>query len=199
MSVELAIAFAFFCFASLFTPGPNNVMLLASGLNFGVRRTTQHIIGVGFGFSFILMVVGFGLGALFQSYPVAYTVLKYVGAAYLIWLAIRIARAGPINPGGASRGRPMTFIETVLFQWVNVKGWFIAIGAIATYSTIAAFPNNIFILSAIALFFGLASALTWALFGQGLRHVLSSPKWVRVFNIGMAIALVASLYPVFRG
>lgn len=199
MSTELAIAFAFFCFASLFTPGPNNMMLLASGLNFGVRATWQHIVGVGFGFTIILMIVGFGLGALFEAWPLAYTILKYVGAAYLIWLAIRIARSGPISPGGPARGRPMNIIETVLFQWVNVKGWFVAIGAIATYSAIAAYPHNVFILALIALVFGLASALTWALFGHGLRHVLSSPKLVRIFNIGMAVALVASLYPVFRG
>src|SRR5262245_52839392 len=117
MSRELAIAFTLFTIAALYTPGPNNIMLLASGLNYGFRRTLPHIAGITIGFGVLVLVLGLGLGAVFTTYPALQTILKYVGAAYLLYLAAVIALAKPAAAGDAAAGRPMTFIGAALFQW----------------------------------------------------------------------------------
>ena len=132
MSHQLLLAFVVFALATLFTPGPNNIMLMTSGLNFGFARTLPHCFGVSLGFGFMVLVVGFGLGALFAAYPVLYQVLKYVGAAYLLYLAWRIATATGVH--GDSRARPFTFFQAAAFQWVNAKGWVMAVGAVTAYA-----------------------------------------------------------------
>ena len=199
VSVELLAAFCVFAVATLFTPGPNNVMLMASGLNFGLPRTWAHIFGVGLGFALMFLLVGLGLGALFTAWPVLYTLLKYAGAAYLLYFAWLIATAAPATEGEAARGRPLTFVEAAAFQWVNPKGWVVAVGATASYAALAAFPANIAIMTVLFALLGLLSALTWAWFGSGLRTVLRRPGAVRVFNVVMALLLVASIYPVVAG
>lgn len=196
MSQQLTLAFLVFAVVALFTPGPNNTMLLTSGLNFGFRRTLPHVLGVNFGFSFLVVVVGLGLGAIFAAYPLLYTVLKYAGAAYLLYLAWAIAVSGGIDEKGAKRGQPLTFFGAALFQWINVKGLVIAIGSLATYSAIAPYPYNILLLSLIFCVVGFLSSSTWALFGTALRRFLSTPRSIRIFNVTMALLLVASLYPV---
>jgi threonine/homoserine/homoserine lactone efflux protein len=195
MSHELLVAFVVFAVAALFTPGPNNIMLMTSGLNFGFVRTLPHALGVALGFGFLVLVIGFGLGAVFSAYPVIYTVLKFAGAAYLLYLAWRIANAGPV--AGGVRGRPMTFLEGAAFQWVNPKGWVIAVGAVAAYAAIARFPLNVVMIAGLFTFIGTLSSWTWLLFGTGLRPIVTDPAKVRVFNIVMALALAASLIPVF--
>jgi threonine/homoserine/homoserine lactone efflux protein len=197
MSSPLFIAFLTFGVAAAFTPGPNNVMLLASGVNFGFVRTLPHIMGVGIGFSVMVMLIGVGLGAVFVLYPVLHTLLKYAGAAYLLYLAWAIARsggAGGIDAGGA--GRPMSFFGSAAFQWVNVKGWIIALGAVTTYAGIAEYPANIIVLGLVFFVLGLASAATWTAFGSSLRHVLESPRALRLFNVTMGLLLAGSLVPV---
>src|SRR5262245_35169175 len=126
MPSELLWALLVFVVVTLFTPGPNNAMLMASGLNFGFRRGLPHLWGVALGFAVMVLAVGLGLGALFAAYPAAYTVLKYVGAAYLLYLAWQIASASPHEEGGDPRGRPITFLEAAAFQWLNPKGWVMA-------------------------------------------------------------------------
>src|SRR5437763_3299557 len=137
MSRELTIAFMGFAIASFYTPGPNNVMLLSSGLNFGFRRTLPHIAGIPLGFAFMVLIVGLVMGAVFSSPPLLQTVLKYAGAAYLLYLAIVIALAKPSGPEKQSSGRPMTFIGAAMFQWINAKGWVIVAGTITAYAAIA--------------------------------------------------------------
>ena len=198
ISQQLAIAFIAFAAAALFTPGPNNIMLMASGLNYGFRRTLPHVAGVTIGFSFLVAVIGLGLGAVFAAYPVLHTILKYAGAAYLIYLAIVIAMSGPAETDGTGQGRPMTFFGAALFQWVNVKGWVIAVGAITAYTAIAAYPLNIATLSVLLFLVGLASSMTWVVLGTSLQSLVKSPRAVRVFNIVMALLLLASLYPVLK-
>ena len=141
--------------------------------------------------------VGLGLGAIFIAYPVLQTILKYVGIAYLIYLAVVIAMSGSVTPGQDNQRGPMTFWAAVLFQWVNVKGWVMAIGIITAYSAIASFPWNIAIQAALMFVMGALSSLAWTLFGSSLRSFLTSPTAVRVFNVLMAALLLASLYPVF--
>jgi threonine/homoserine/homoserine lactone efflux protein len=197
MSHSLFIAFVVFAAVMYFTPGPNNIMLLSSALTHGFRRTLPHIAGVTVGFAFMVGAVGLGLGAIFMAYPALQTILKYAGTAYLVYLAAVIAMSGPVTPGQDNRRGPMTFWGAVVFQWVNVKGWVIAIGTITAYAAIASFPWNIVIQTASYLLLGPAACATWALFGSALRPVLKSPRAVRAFNIVMAALLLASLYPVF--
>jgi threonine/homoserine/homoserine lactone efflux protein len=196
ISRELFFAFVLFAAVMFFTPGPNNIMVMSSGLTYGFRRTLPHILGVVIGFAFMVGAVGLGFGTVFIAFPVLQTILKYVGAAYLIYLAVMIAMAGPPKPGEASRG-PMTFWSAAMFQWVNVKGWVAIIGTITAYAAIARFPLNIVLQVLIFLAMGAASITVWTLFGSALRPVLTSPRAVRVFNIAMALLLLASLYPVF--
>ena len=199
MSQQLLWAFVVFTLVMSFTPGPNNIMLLSSGVSFGFRRTVPHMLGVSFGFAFMLAAIGFGLGAIFIAYPMLQTALKYLGAAYLIYLAVVIAMSGSTRLEEGGGRRPMTFWGAVIFQWVNVKGWVMAIGTITAYAAIARFPANILLQSAIILAVTLGSTAIWTLCGTALRPLLSSPRLVRGFNLVMATLLIASLYPVFAG
>ena len=193
---SLLIAFAVFAAVMFFTPGPNNIMVMSSGLTYGFRRTLPHIAGVVIGFAFMVGAVGVGFGTVFIAFPVLQTILKYAGAAYLVYLAVVIAMAGPPKPGETGRG-PMTFWQAAMFQWVNVKGWVAIIGTITAYAAIASFPFNIVIQVVTFLIMGTASITTWTLFGSALRPFLTAPKAVRAFNLAMAALLLASLYPVF--
>ena len=197
MSQSLLTAFVLFALVMCFTPGPNNIMLLSSAVTYGFRRTVPHIAGITIGFAFMVGAVGLGLGTVFVAYPVLESILKYAGAAYLIYLAVAIAMAGPAKPGQDNQRGPMTFWGAAMFQWVNAKGWVMVIGTITTYAAIASFPFNIVMQTAITLLLSAASTVTWALFGTALRPLLSSERTVRAFNIVMAVLLLASLYPVF--
>src|SRR3954468_20075433 len=198
MSQPLLIAFVVFATVMFFTPGPNNIMLLSSGLTYGFRPTLPHIAGITFGFAFMVGAVGLGLGTVFITYPVLQTILKYAGIAYLLYLAVAIALSEPVTPDQGRRGGPMTFWGAVMFQWINVKGWVMVIGTITAYAAIAAFPWNIAIQVALSLVLGAVSCTVWALFGSSLRPLLKSRAVVRVFNILMALLLLASLYPVLH-
>ena len=193
---SLLYAFALFAAVMFFTPGPNNIMVMSSGLTYGFRRTLPHITGVVIGFAFMVGAVGLGFGTIFVAFPVLQTILKYAGAAYLVYLAVQIAMSGAPKAGEAGRG-PLTFWQAAMFQWVNVKGWVAVIGTITAYAAIARFPFNIVIQVATFLAMGTASITIWTLFGSALRPFLTSPRSVRTFNLAMGALLLASLYPVF--
>jgi threonine/homoserine/homoserine lactone efflux protein len=193
---QLFIAFVVFATVMFFTPGPNNIMLLSSGLTYGFRPTMPHIAGITIGFAFMIGAVGLGLGTIFVAYPVLQTILKYAGIAYLIYLAAAIAMSGPVRSAQDNRRGPMTFWGAAMFQWINVKGWVMVIGAITAYAGIASFPWNIVIQITLSLLLGAVSCSVWALFGSALRPLLTRPRAVRAFNIVMAVLLLASLYPV---
>jgi threonine/homoserine/homoserine lactone efflux protein len=195
MSLELAGALSLFAAVTLFTPGPNNVMLMASGLNFGFRRTLPHLSGVVIGFGFMVLLVGLGLGTIFTALPWLYPALKIVAAVYLVYLAWKIANASAIEE--KRRSSPMTFWQASAFQWVNPKAWIMAIGAVTSYAAVAAFPLNAAVASAIFTVIGVVSAFVWLTFGTGLRRVITDQKVVRIFNYVMALLLVLSLVPVF--
>src|SRR5882724_12083359 len=192
MSQSLLLAFVLFATVMFFTPGPNNIMLLSSGLTYGFRRTIPHIAGITVGFAFMVGTVGLGLGTVFIAYPILQTVLKWGGVVYLLYLAAAIALADPVKPeeGGRRKG-PMTFIGAAMFQWINAKGWVMVISTITAYAAIAAFPYNIAIQVALSLALGAVSCTAWAMFGSALRPVLTSPRAIRAFNIVMAILLLA--------
>jgi threonine/homoserine/homoserine lactone efflux protein len=197
MSHSLLIAFVLFATVMFFTPGPNNIMLLSSGLTYGFRPTIPHIAGITFGFAFMVGAVGLGLGTIFITFPVLQTILKYAGVLYLIYLAAAIALSGPVSADQDNRRGPMTFWGAAMFQWINAKGWVMVIGTITAYAAISPYPWNIVIQVALSLLLGAVSCTVWALFGTALRPILTSRKAVRAFNIVMAVLLLASLYPVF--
>jgi len=197
MSYSLLIAFVLFATVMFFTPGPNNIMLLSSGLTYGFRPTIPHIMGITIGFAFMVGAIGLGLGTIFIAYPVLQTILKYAGVAYLIYLAVHIAISEPPSAKQDNSRGPMTFWGAAMFQWVNAKGWVMVIGTITAYAAIAAHPWNIAIQVGLSLLLGTLSCTAWALFGSALRPVLTSRRAVRAFNIVMALLLLASLYPVF--
>ena len=179
------------------SPGPNNLMVTASGANFGFLRTVPHMLGVSFGFPVMLLAVGLGLGQALQAWPQVHEVLRYVAAAYLLYLAWRIAGAG--GPGAAeARGRPFTFLQAAAFQWVNPKAWVIALSAVATYtSPDGNAPAQILLIGAVFVVAAFLSLAVWAVFGTLIAGMLRSPRALRAFNLCMAGLLVLSLVPVF--
>ncbi|UTW08316.1 LysE family translocator [Pseudomonas benzenivorans] len=196
MTAELLIAFVLFAFVTSITPGPNNMMLLASGVNFGLRRSLPHMLGISLGFMVLVLAVGLGLGQLFEQLPALYGVLRYAGAAYLLYLAWKIAQAGaPDSPDGG-RSRPFSFLQAAAFQWVNPKAWVMAIGAITTYTPQENFAVNVLLIAALFALVNCPSVGLWTLTGSLLRNWLNNPRVLRCFNIGMALLLVASLYPI---
>ena len=197
MPIEIFLALLVFAFTTSITPGPNNMMLFASGVNFGFVRTIPHMVGIGVGFFVLLVAVGFGLGALLQTVPLLYTMLKFAGGAYLLWIAWKIGTSRSLGEGKAG-ARPMNFLEAAAFQWVNPKAWVMAVSAMATYTD----PHNYtFSVLLVGVAFGLVnfpSVSTWAGFGSALRQWLSEPVRLKWFNITMALLLVASLWPMLR-
>ncbi len=197
MGTELQWALLMFVVVTLFTPGPNNTMLMSSGLNFGFRRGLPHLWGVALGFAFMVLAVGLGLGAVFHAYPLLYTGLKYVGAAYLLYLAWQIATSAAHEEKGTADDKAITFLQAAAFQWLNPKGWVMAVGAVSTYAAVAAFPVNVALIAFLFGGLGILSSATWLGFGTGLKRLLASPRAVHVVNAAMALLLVASLWPIF--
>jgi threonine/homoserine/homoserine lactone efflux protein len=196
MTAELLIAFIAFAFVTSVTPGPNNMMLLASGVNFGLRRSLPHMLGISLGFMVLVMAVGLGLGQLFEQVPMLYSVLRYLGAAYLLYLAWKIANSGAPDSQADERGKPFSFLQAAAFQWVNPKAWVMAIGAITTYTPQENFLVNVLLIAALFALVNCPSVGLWTVAGSLLRNWLKNPRVLRGFNIGMALLLVASLYPI---
>jgi threonine/homoserine/homoserine lactone efflux protein len=195
--LALLPALVLFSFVSSITPGPNNLMLMTSGLNFGFRRTLPHFLGVGLGFTFMVLLVGIGLSQVFARVPVLLVALKWVGAAYMVYLAIKIARSGPLKSGGAGE-KPITFLQAAAFQWVNPKAWIMAVTACATYTDPDRYSLSVLLVAAVFGMVNIPCIAVWVGFGAGLRKALSDPKTLKIFNVSMAMLLIASLYPVFR-
>ncbi len=201
MTADILTALIAFSFVSSITPGPNNLMLLASGTNFGLRRTLPHMLGVTIGFTVMVTLVGVGLMQLFDRFPASYQVLKAVSVLYLLYLAWKIATsAAPDSGEGAepakASAKPFSFIQAALFQWVNPKAWAMALTAITAY-TPDTHPLPSVLL--VALVFGavnLPSITAWVLLGTQIRRLLSDPMKLRLFNIVAAVLLLSSLYPI---
>ena len=193
-----AIAFAVSMSA---TPGPNNTMVTASGAAWGFRRTLPHMAGVTVGFPAMLLAVALGAGEVLRSRPWLHDALRWVGAAYLLWLAWHIATARPATPGQAPAGRPIGFAKAALFQWVNPKAWVIAAGSVVTYTTATgnALIAQAAMLALIFLAATFACTAFWTMAGVGASRLLRSPAAVRRFNLVLAGLLVISLVPLLQG
>ena len=199
MSPAILSAAAMFGLATSITPGPNNMMLLASGLNFGVRRTLPLMFGISVGYVVLMLAVGFGLGEGLRAVPGAFLALKIAGGAYMLWLAWRIAVAAPPgeeDPSAAAERRPLGFLGAIAFQWINPKAWVIVVTAAATYVAPETFTRDLLIVTLVCGLINLPSISVWAMFGASLRRFLTDPVWLRRFNVAMALVLVGSLWPL---
>ena len=196
IETELFISFVVFGVIAAVTPGPNNVMLTTTGLNFGVRRGLPHLLGICIGFPVMLALIGIGFGTLFELYPVLHEIIKVVGILYLLWLAWKIA----MTRGGIDRierSKPINFWQAAAFQWVNPKAWIMGSSALAAYTSLDdSFFLQVAIICITFFFITLPCAGVWLVFGAGLQRFLRDPKHLRIFNIAMALLLVASILPV---
>ncbi|WP_458790055.1 LysE family translocator [Yoonia sp. MH D7] len=196
MSYALFIGLIGFAFASSITPGPNNLMLMASGANYGLRRTVPHMMGVSLGHAFMVFMIGVFLLQVFVSYPQINLILKIAGGTYMLWLAWKIAHAVPPEARSVE-GKPFTFLQAAAFQWVNPKAWIMGITAISVYA-----PQDADVVTgaaAVAVVFyavNLPSVTVWAWMGVQVRRWLGTAARLRVFNVTMALLLVVSLYPM---
>ncbi len=186
-----------FSFVSSVTPGPNNIMLFSSGVNFGMRRTVPHMFGIAFGFGVLLAAVGAGLGLVLKQYPAIFLAIKIAGGLYMLWLAWKIFNSGPVEIK-EGESKPMTFVGAALFQWVNPKAWVMAATAMATYTTEGDYTTNVAIVVFAFCFVNFPSVSIWAGFGTALRDFLKDPQKLKLFNAVMALALVISLWPMLR-
>ena len=194
---ENVISLTLVALAGTMTPGPNNVMLTASGSAFGFRRTVPHMWGIVLGFPAMVAAIGLGLGEIFIRYPSLHLALKYAGAAYLLYLAWRIAQAGGPD-GGETGGRPLRFFEAVAFQWVNPKGWMMAVTTIPAFTTVGGhYYTELAVIVLVYVAAAIPSTLTWCAFGMAIRRLVKSPKAARAVNLALALTVAASVVLLF--
>ncbi|MFD1913596.1 LysE family translocator [Halodurantibacterium flavum] len=184
MPFELLLSLFTIAMASSWTPGPNNALVAASAVNFGLRRSLPHVAGIALGFSFMILVVGLFLGELFQQSALLREGLRWGGAALLLWVAWKIATAGGVG-GAAGRARPFTFVEAAAFQWINPKAWVMALAISAQFVRADAPLVSALWIAAVFVGVGFTSAFGWAAAGQALRRWLSHPARLRAFNMVM--------------
>jgi len=196
MTLEILLGLMLFAFASSITPGPNNLMLMTSGVNFGFARTLPHMLGVSLGFVLMAILVGLGVMQLFDAYPVTYEILKVLSVLYMLYLAYKIANSSGNMNSKKPRSTPMSFLQAVMFQWVNPKAWTMALTAISVYAP----SKNLYAVVVVSVIFGLVNfpcITCWVTLGTKIKHLLTQPKRLKIFNYTMAILLVLSLYPIF--
>jgi len=194
--MEFYLAILLFTTTASITPGPNNIMIMASGVNFGVKRSIPHVLGICLGFPVMVIALGLGLGTIFESIPILHDVIKILGVSYLLYLAWLVASSSPLKEISVA-AKPLRFDQAVLFQWVNPKAWVMATGAISTYTTTAGDTLTQVLFIAFAFFITAASSvMIWLIFGAGLKRYLENPRHNRTFNISMALLLIASMSPV---
>jgi threonine/homoserine/homoserine lactone efflux protein len=192
----LFVSFVLFGVIAAITPGPNNVMLTTTGLNFGVRRGVPHLLGICIGFPVMLALIGLGFGTLFQLYPILHEVIKIVGVIYLLYLAWKIANTQG-GVGEISQSKPINFWQAAAFQWINPKAWIMGSSALAAYTSLDDnFFLQVLIICVTFMIITIPCAGIWLVFGAGLQHFLKDPRHLKIFNISMALLLIASILPV---
>jgi len=196
MPLDVLLALTLFTFVTAFTPGPNNIMVTASGVNFGFARTIPHMAGITIGFMVMVAACAAGLGAVFAAVPSLQLALKIVGSLYMLWLAWKVANARPASDEPDDLAKPLTFFQGAAFQWVNPKAVVISLTAISIYVRPDHRVTDIVILLAMFGLFTALTVVTWTGFGVALRSVLRDPRRARIFNVVMALLLVASIAPM---
>lgn len=204
MNLETLLSLTAYAFVTSITPGPNNAMLFASGVNFGLRRTLPHILGVSLGYVFMQLALGLGVGLAFEAWPPLFTVLRVAGSAYMLYLAWRIANSTPppapvpaASPRPTpTRARPMTFLQATAFQWVNPKAVMMCIGAASAFTPQDHPVLGVLVICAVFLVVNFPCVGAWAALGTAMRGLLQDRARLRAFNVAMALLLVASLAPM---
>jgi threonine/homoserine/homoserine lactone efflux protein len=194
MNFEVLSALIVFAFVSSITPGPNNLMLMNSGANFGFKKTIPHLLGVGIGFTLMIALVGLGVIKLFDAFPLSYEILKILSIVYLLYLAFKIASSTGNIEQKSSNAKPFSFIQAALFQWVNPKAWTMALTSISIYAP----TKSLGAVLLVAIVFGIVNLpciSSWIVLGQKIQVLLTDQKRLRAFNISMALLLILSLYP----
>lgn len=198
MSINVLLPLMLFCFTTSITPGPNNIMIMSSGLRFGVVKSIPHYLGICLGFNIMVFLVGLGLGKVFDIIPVLHAMLKYIGASYMLYLSYKIIKSNGGFGEKDTKSIPLRFFEAVLFQWVNPKAWIMAIGVFSTYSLQ---NGNMFYQSAIIAFIffiiGIPCIGFWLISGVFIRKYLSHPKAYKYFNYITGTLLALSVITVF--
>lgn len=204
MTPELLASLCLFAFVSSITPGPNNAMLFASGVNHGIRRTIPHLLGVTLGFTFMQLAVGLGVGMVFEAVPGLYSTLRALGVAYMFYLAWRIGTSTPpaqtetASPAPQAAGRPMTFLEASAFQWVNPKAVMMCLTAASTYAPQDKPILGAFLVTGVFFVAGMPCVALWVLLGRVMRGLLQNRRRLQAFNWAMAVLLAASVAPMAR-
>jgi len=194
--VEFVFAIFLFAAAASITPGPNNIMIMTSGLNFGIRRSLPHYLGICLGFPVMVILIGLGFGFVLDRFPLLHEIIRIAGVTYLLYLSWVIANAAP-DPLEANESRPISFLQAVLFQWVNPKGWIMATGAVAAYtSTSSNIYAQVLLIALIFFLVVIPCSGAWLFCGVWLKKLLKTPSHQRAFNISMAALLILSVTPI---
>ncbi|MGB2125736.1 LysE family translocator [Planktomarina sp.] len=196
MTYSLLTGLVLFCFVSSITPGPNNLMLMATGANFGARRAAPHASGIVLGFTFMIVAIGLGVAQLFQIYPLAHQLLGVVSVIYLLYLAYKTATARTNLDSPEPTGKPITFWQAAAFQWVNPKAWTMALAAVTVYAPQPVTYKEVIVVAAIFGAINLPCISMWLMLGVKMRRFLTTPARLRSFNWTMAGLLILSLAPI---
>lgn len=196
MTFETFLALLALAAVAAWTPGPNNLMLASSGANFGLRRTLPHICGVAFGFPIMIFVVATGLGAIIAASAALQEVMRWAGAALLLWFAWRIATSGRAEARAGAR--PLSLVEAAGFQWVNPKAWAMAMATTAQFVTGSAVIEESLLCSLAYAMAGLGSSIVWAGFGVWIRRLLSTDLRLKIFNVSMGLLIASFVIVLFR-
>lgn len=202
MPLENMLSLLVFAFVTSITPGPNNLLLLSSGLNFGFRATYRHLAGLAFGFFIMLSASGLGLAHVFVAYPMLYSIMRWVGAAYLLYLSWQVATsAAPcatesISGSLSSAPKPLSFVGAIAFQWINPVAWVMAVSCFSSFVPYGSSTLLIMLVTVLFVLICLPCCTIWAFCGDRLRRFLLVPKYRQWFNWTMATLLVSTLVPV---
>lgn len=195
-SFTVLISFIIFSFVACMSPGPNNLMLLSSGLTFGYKRTLPHVIGIVIGYPIMFLIVGLGLGKVFEQYPSVLEIMKYIGISYLLWMAWSIANKKGSLHSENNNDKPFTFWQAVFFQWINPKAWIMAITSLATFMTTTDDSIiQILLMALITVLVGIITTHSWSLGGVFLKRLITNEDNVQLFNRVIALVLVTSIVP----
>ncbi|ALU45805.1 LysE family translocator [Pseudoalteromonas rubra] len=196
--MEYLYAIILFAISSSVTPGPNNIMVMTSGVNFGVKKSLPLLSGICIGFAFMLLLVGLGFSRLFEWFPALHMIIKCAGVLYLLYLAVLIARSAETQDTD-SQGEPLSFLKGALFQWINGKAWVVATGAIAAFTTVGGgVDTQTMLIATTFLLVSFPCVGVWLLFGSLLKNWLNSAASRKCFNLAMAGLLVISVLPVLK-
>lgn len=192
------IALVLFVISASVTPGPNNIMVMTSGINHGLRKSIPHLVGINTGFPLMIVLVGLGFNTIFEKFPFLFNALKIVSAVYLLFIAYGIFK-GSIGSDENSHRKPMTMIEAALFQWINPKAWIMVIGVLAAFTNMeSSYLTQTLFIALIFMLFGPLCTGLWLYSGVGLKKLLSKKIYLQIFNTSMALLLVVSLWPIFK-